>query len=290
MKNKNVDQSKLMTLNTNQTVTGYKQFTQFIQADKFIKTGGTDNQILLANGSTSDIGDFLPKYYPHAMGQLIIEPNNDIRNQGIRIMKNKNNWDSFVLTGCNADPQDRDGVWKMGSTSSQFRIQKQEDEAYDYKGLIIDFDCTSLKFNNQLVSPLPTPPIEQAIKQTIAYGMYESLVWGSVTTYNGRGYISIQVTHNNPDAMTQNPYTLFTVFRDEAKPQFTGTTFTIPLNAVMFAQKVIGYPICWNGAIPIDCYIDVDGHVRINTLCQLLLPNNYCVQVCDSYALHNQSS
>ncbi|KAA6358894.1 MAG: hypothetical protein EZS28_045578, partial [Streblomastix strix] len=136
------------------------------------------------------------------MEQMIIEPDNDIRNQGLRIMKNKANWDSFVLTGCNNDPTDRDGVWKMGSTSSQFRIQKQEDEAYDYKGLIIDFDCTSLKFNNQLVSPLPTPPIENAIKSTIAYA-----------------------------------YTLFSVFKDEAKPQFTGTPFTIPLNAVMFAQK-----------------------------------------------------
>ncbi|KAA6361057.1 MAG: hypothetical protein EZS28_043416 [Streblomastix strix] len=124
------------------------------------------------------------------MGQMIIEPNDDIRNQGLRLMKNKANWDSFVLTGCNADPQNRDGVWKVGSTSSQFRIQKQEDDAYDYK------------------APLPTPPIEYAIYQSIAYG---------ITTHN------------------------------------------IPLNAVMFAQKVIGYPICWNGAIPIDCFINPNG-------------------------------
>ncbi|KAA6377053.1 MAG: hypothetical protein EZS28_027420 [Streblomastix strix] len=278
MKNKDVDQSKLMTLNTNQTVTGYKQFTQAIQADKFIKTGGTDNQLLLANGDTSDIGDFLPKQFPHAMGQLIIKPNNDIRNQGIRIMKNKNNWDSFVLTGCNADPTDRDGVWKMGSTSSQFRIQKQEDEAYDYKGLIIDFDCTSLKFKNQFVSPLPTPPVENAIEQTLTHGMYESFAWGQFTTYNGRAYISLQVTHSNPNTQSQSTYTLFTVFKDEAKPQFTGTPFNISLNAVLFAQKVIDYPICWNGTIPIDCYIDVNGFVRINTLCQLGLPDDFCVQ------------
>ncbi|KAA6369802.1 MAG: hypothetical protein EZS28_034671 [Streblomastix strix] len=122
----------------------------------------------------------------------------------------------------------------------------EEDQAYDYKGIIIDFECTTLKFNNQLVAPIPTPPIENAIKQTNVLNEY--------------------------------------------KPQFTGATFTIPLNAVMFAQKVIGYPICWNGAIPIDCYIDVDGHVRINTMCQLVLPDDFCVQVCDSYALHNQSS
>ncbi|KAA6391151.1 MAG: hypothetical protein EZS28_013325 [Streblomastix strix] len=199
-----------VNLTANQTIRGIKTFLSPIYGTKFIMTGGESNQILLANGETQDTGDFLPKYYPHAMGQMIIEPNDDIRNQGIQIMKNIANWDSFVLTGCNADPQNRDGVWKMGSTSSQFRIQKQEDEAYDYK--------------------------------------------------------------------------------DEAKPQFTGTPFNIPLNAVMFAQKVIGYPICWNGTIPIDCYIDVDGHVRINTMCQLVLPDDFCVQVCDSYALHNQST
>ncbi|KAA6370387.1 MAG: hypothetical protein EZS28_034085 [Streblomastix strix] len=190
-------------------------------------------------------------------------------------MKNKANWDSFVLTGCNAEPTDTDGVWKMGSTSSQFRIQKQEDQAYDYKGLIIDFDCTTLKFNNQLVSPLPTPPVEQAIKQTIVLNMYDQLVWGSFTTYNGRAYISFQITHSNPNTQTQSAYTLFRVFKDEAKPQYTGTTFTIPLNAVMFAQKVIGYPICWNGAIPIDCNIDVDGYAFKKSTKNRGFPDNH---------------
>ncbi|KAA6358002.1 MAG: hypothetical protein EZS28_046471 [Streblomastix strix] len=205
---------------------------------------GTANQLLLANGETQDIGDFLPKNYPHAMGQMIIEPNDDIRNQGLRIMKNKANWDSFVLSRCNADPTNTDGVWKMGSTSSQFRIQKQEDQAYDYKGLIIDFDCTSLKFNNQLVSPIPTPPVEQAIKQTLTRGMYESLAWGQVTTYNGRAYISMQVTHSNPNTSSSSTYTLFTIFKDEAKPQFTGATFTIALNAIMYVTKQSSNPIC----------------------------------------------
>ncbi|KAA6374305.1 MAG: hypothetical protein EZS28_030166, partial [Streblomastix strix] len=70
---------------------------------------GTANQLLLASGETVDIGDFLPKNYPHAFGQMNIEPNDDIRNQGLRIMKNKANWDSFVLTGCNNDPTNTDG-------------------------------------------------------------------------------------------------------------------------------------------------------------------------------------
>ncbi|KAA6398012.1 MAG: hypothetical protein EZS28_006465 [Streblomastix strix] len=269
-KKSQVDLSRFVTRDTAQTITGTKTFTQPIVANSFIKTDGTQNQILLANGGTSDVGDFLPKHYPHAMEQMIIEPDNDIR--------------------CNTDPTDTDGVWKMGSTSSQFRIQKQEDQAYDYKGLIIDFDCTSLKFNNLLVAPLPTPPVEQAIKQSLVHGMYESFAWGQVTTYNGRAYISMQVTHSNPNTSSSSTYTLFSIFKDEAKPQFTGATFTIALNAVMYVTKQSSNPILWTNAVPIDCYIDVDGHVRINTLCQLPLPNDFCVQVCDSYALHNQST
>ncbi|KAA6369066.1 MAG: hypothetical protein EZS28_035407 [Streblomastix strix] len=181
-----------------------------------MKKDGTANQLLLANRETSDIGDFLPKNYPHALGQMIIEPDNDIRNQGLRLTKNKANWDSFVLSGCNIDPTDRDGVWKMGSTSSQFRIQKQQDEAYDYKGLIIDFDCTSLKFNNQLVSPLR---IEYATQQTLGIGVFEFFTWGKATLLNNRVYISIGITHSNPSANPNYDYTLFSFMYDVAKPK-----------------------------------------------------------------------
>ncbi|KAA6359571.1 MAG: hypothetical protein EZS28_044902 [Streblomastix strix] len=172
---------------------------------------GTSQQLLLASGETADVSDYLPKQFPHAMGQMIIEPNNDIRNQGIRLMKNKNNWDSFVLTGCNNDPTNTD----------------------------------------ELVSPLPTPPVEQAIKQSLVRGVYESFAWGKLQHI---------------------------MEGDEAKPQFTGATFTIALNAVMFITKTSSNPIVWTNAVPIDCYIDVDGHVRINTLCQVSLPNDFCVQ------------
>ncbi|KAA6367549.1 MAG: hypothetical protein EZS28_036924 [Streblomastix strix] len=205
-------------------------------------------------------------------------------------MKNKANWDSFVLTGCNADPQNRDGVWKMGSTSSQFRIQKQEDQAYDYKGLIIDFDCTTLKFNNQIVSPIPIPPIEYAIYQSIAYGMYEHLIWGTVKSQKDRVYISLQITHSDPNTLTESGYTLFSIVNNDIKPKFSGTTHNLPLNAVMFAQKVYGYPIDWTGAIAMDCFINPQGNVIINTMCQLHLPDDFCVQVCDSYAVYNQSA
>ncbi|KAA6375760.1 MAG: hypothetical protein EZS28_028713 [Streblomastix strix] len=275
---------------TNQTTQGIKTFLSPIYRTKFIMTGGTSNQILLANGETTDMGDILPKYYSKAMEQLIIEPNDDIRNQCIRIMKNKANWDSFVLTGCNADPADRDRVWKMGSTSSQFRIQKQEDEAYDYKGIIIDFDCTTLKFNNQIVSTIPPQPIEYAIYQSIAYGMYEQLIWGTVKSQKDRVYISLQITHSDPNTQCQSGYTLFSIVNNAIKPKFSGTTHYLPLNAVLFGQKVCGYPIGWNGAIPIDCFINPNGNVIINSQCQINLLEDFCVQVCDSYVVHNQSS
>ncbi|KAA6366408.1 MAG: hypothetical protein EZS28_038065 [Streblomastix strix] len=141
-------------------------------------------------------------------------------------MQYKAKWDCFVLTRSNADPQDRDGGWKMGSTSSQFRIQKQDDEAYDYNGLIIDFDCTTLWFNNELLAPLLTPPIEYATQQTLDIGVFDFFTWGQATLLNDHAYISIVIYHS-------------------AKPKFSGTPRNIPLNAVMFAQKVYGYPIDW---------------------------------------------
>ncbi|KAA6403050.1 MAG: hypothetical protein EZS28_001429 [Streblomastix strix] len=175
---------------------GDKTFSQPIVATKIIKTGGTSNQLLLANGDTTDVGDFLPKQSPHVIVQLIIESSDSILDQGIRIMKNKANWDSFVLIGCNTNLADKDGVWKVGSTSSQFRIQKQEDYAYDYKGLIINFDCTSLKFNNQIIAP---SPIELATQQSIAYEMYESRSWDTLTAQNDRVYISLLIAHSDPN-------------------------------------------------------------------------------------------
>ncbi|KAA6392999.1 MAG: hypothetical protein EZS28_011475 [Streblomastix strix] len=98
-------------------------------------------------------------------------------------------------------------------------------------------------------------PIENARYSSIAYRMYESRAQGTVTTQ-----------------------------------KVDGTPTNIPLNAVLFAQKVYGNPIDWTGAIAMDCLINPNGNVIINTLCQINLPEDFCVQVCDSYAIHNQSA
>ncbi|KAA6365381.1 MAG: hypothetical protein EZS28_039093 [Streblomastix strix] len=205
-------------------------------------------------------------------------------------MKNKANWDSFVLTGCNTDPTDTDGVWKIGSTSSQFRIQKQEDQAYDYKGLIINFECSTLKFNNQLVAPIPPVPIEYATQQVLGIGAFDFFTWGQATLLNKRVYISIGITHANPNANPNTGYTLLSFMYDSAKPKFSGSSRNLPLNAVMYITKYSSNPVLWLDAIPIDCFIDPDGHVKINSQCQFSLPNDFFVQVSDSYALYNQSA
>ncbi|KAA6371083.1 MAG: hypothetical protein EZS28_033392 [Streblomastix strix] len=93
-----------------------------------------------------------------------------------------------------------------------------------------------------------------------------------------------------PNILTETGYTLFSIVDDAIKPKFSGTQDNIPLNAVMFAQKVYGYPIDWTGAIAIDCHINPLGQVKINTMCQIHLLDDFCVQVCDSYAIYNQSS
>ncbi|KAA6369546.1 MAG: hypothetical protein EZS28_034927 [Streblomastix strix] len=154
-------------------------------------------QEIVANGETVDVDDYLPKNYPQAFGQMIIEPNDDIRNQGLRLMKNKANWDNFVLTGCNNDTQDRDG----------------------------------------LVAPLPTPPIEYATQQVVGIGVFDFFTWGKATLLNNR-------------------------------PKFSGSSYNISLNAIMYITKQATTQVVWLNPIPIDCLINPD--------------------VCDSYALYNQ--
>ncbi|KAA6352676.1 MAG: hypothetical protein EZS28_051797 [Streblomastix strix] len=132
-------------------------------------------------------------------------------------------------------------------------------------------------------------PIENARYSSIAYGMYESRLWGTLTTQNSRVYLSMLMMHSDPNTTCQSGYTLFSIVDNAIKPKFSGTPTNIPLNAVLFAQKVYGYPIDWTGAIAMDCFINPNGNVIINTLCQINLPDDFCVQVCDSYAIHNQS-
>ncbi|KAA6371630.1 MAG: hypothetical protein EZS28_032843 [Streblomastix strix] len=156
-------------------------------------------------------------------------------------MKNKANWDSFVLTGCNADPQSRDGVWKV-------------------------------------VAPLPTPPIEYAIQQSIAYGMYEQLLWGTLTSQNSRVYISITATHSQPSTYWNTAYTMFSIVNNDIMPKFSGTPRNIPLNAFMYNTKQPTTPVVWLNPIAIDCYIDPDGHIKINSICKYYLPDDFCVQ------------
>ncbi|KAA6398673.1 MAG: hypothetical protein EZS28_005799 [Streblomastix strix] len=131
-------------------------------------------------------------------------------------MKNKANWDSFVLTGCDADPSNRDG--------------------------------------------------------SLGFGVFDFFTWGQVTLQNNRVYISIAVTHSDPNTYWNTGYTIFSVMNDAAKPKFSGSPRNLPLNAVIYATKQSSNPVTWINPVAIDCYVDVD------------------VQICDSYAINNQTS
>ncbi|KAA6401627.1 MAG: hypothetical protein EZS28_002845 [Streblomastix strix] len=52
---------------------------------------------------------------------------------------------------------------------------------------------------------------------------------------------------------------------DDAKPKFSGSPRNLPLNAVMYVTKQSSNPVTWTNAVAIDCYIDPDGHIKINT-------------------------
>ncbi|KAA6371894.1 MAG: hypothetical protein EZS28_032582 [Streblomastix strix] len=176
-----------------------------------------------------------------------------------------------VITGIKSftQPITANKIIKLGGTSNQILLTN---------GDTIDKD------------KLDYEPIENARYQAIAYGMYETRLWGTLTTQNSRVYLSMLMNHSDPNTQCYSGYTLFSIVDNAIKPKFSGIPANIPLNAVMFVTKVYGYPIDWTGSIPIDCYINPNGNVIINTLRQISLPNDFVVQVCDSYAIHNQSA
>ncbi|KAA6402075.1 MAG: hypothetical protein EZS28_002394 [Streblomastix strix] len=125
--------------------------------------------------------------------------------------------------------------------------------------------------NKILIANGDTNDKDQLDYEPIENAHYSSIAYGKV-------YISLQITPTGPDTVHNSGYTLFSIVDNAIKTKFSGTPTNIPLNAVLFAQKVIGYPICWNGAIPIDCFINPNDNIIINITCQLDLPNTFCVQ------------
>ncbi|KAA6402378.1 MAG: hypothetical protein EZS28_002096 [Streblomastix strix] len=136
-----------------------------------------------------------------------------------------------VITGIKSftQPITANRIIKLGGTSNQILLAN---------GDTIDKD------------KLDYEPIENARYSAIAYGMYETRLWGTLTTQNSRVYLSMLMKHSDPNTVWQSGYTLFSIVDNAIKPKFTGTPSNIQLNAVMFAQRVIGYPIDWTvGAV-----------------------------------------
>ncbi|KAA6375877.1 MAG: hypothetical protein EZS28_028596 [Streblomastix strix] len=70
-------------------------------------------------------------------------------------------------------------------------------------------------------------PIENAHYSSIAYGMYEQRLWGTLTIQNSRVYISLQITHSDPNTLCESGYTMFSIVDNAIKPKFTGTPSNI---------------------------------------------------------------
>ncbi|KAA6364694.1 MAG: hypothetical protein EZS28_039779 [Streblomastix strix] len=153
------------------------------------------------------------------------------------------------------------------------------------------YEALTQAVNGQIGIRAYPDPVEVGLTQTINY-LCDANVQIMFDDNSDPQVLSLGVIGEmgDPNTVWQQGHTLFSIVNNDTKPKFTRTPHNIPLNAVMFAQKVLGYPICWNGAIPIDCYINPNGNVIINTMCQLYLLDDFAIQVCDSYAVYNQST
>ncbi|KAA6353619.1 MAG: hypothetical protein EZS28_050854, partial [Streblomastix strix] len=88
------------------------------------------------------------------------------------------------------------------------------------------------------------------------------------------------MTHNNQDAVYRDAYTLFSIVDNAIKPKFSGTPTNIPLNAVMFAYKGIGYPILWNAppaSSPITSIFSTQGIVLSSNMILTNASHKQCI-------------
>ncbi|KAA6342692.1 MAG: hypothetical protein EZS28_052367, partial [Streblomastix strix] len=98
-------------------------------------------------------------------------------------LKEANVWTDImaqVITGIKSftQPITANRIIKLGGTSNQLLFAN---------GDTIDKD------------KLDYEPIENARYSAIAYGMYESRLWGTLTTQNSRVYLSMLMKHSDPN-------------------------------------------------------------------------------------------
>ncbi|KAA6386698.1 MAG: hypothetical protein EZS28_017774 [Streblomastix strix] len=169
-----------------------------------------------------------------------------------------------------ADQFDTGKIIKQGGTSNQILFANRD---------TIDKD------------KLDYEPTENARYSAIAYGMYELRSCGTLKTQNSRVYISMLMTHSDPNTECNTGCTLFLIVDNALKPKFSGKPSNIPLNAFIQATKQDDQQqIVWTNVVAIDCYINTNGNEIINTECQFWLPDDFAIQVFDSYVIHNQSA
>ncbi|KAA6387127.1 MAG: hypothetical protein EZS28_017343 [Streblomastix strix] len=156
-----------------------------VTATKFIKSGGTNQQILLADGNIKAITDFNTSVAPRAYQ---IDPADGIYWMCFAIV-NISNFSSNGSYGC-CNPNSSTGTlsdqWNIANSSDgQFRIGLGSQIVQDNKGLIISADGNTLSFNGSVIAG--TGASTGASNGSVNYSAGNPILWGlnSVDTNGG---------------------------------------------------------------------------------------------------------
>ncbi|KAA6390658.1 MAG: hypothetical protein EZS28_013816 [Streblomastix strix] len=154
-----------------------------VTATKFIKSGGTNQQILLADGNIKAITDFNTSIAPSAYQ---IDPAD-----GIRIARSINNNNCGIYLGC--DPNSQTGTlsdqWNIANSSDgQFRIGLGSQIVQANKGLIMSADGNTLSFNGSVIAG--TGASTGASNGSVNYSAGNPILWGLNSMDTNGGFYS----------------------------------------------------------------------------------------------------
>ncbi|KAA6383872.1 MAG: hypothetical protein EZS28_020602 [Streblomastix strix] len=153
-----------------------------ITATKFIKTDGTNQQILLADGSNKAISDFNTSVAPRAFQ---IDPAD-----GIRIARSTNNYCGIYLA---YDPNSTTGTlsdqWNISVfDTGELKIGLGAQINQANRGLMISADGNTLSFNGSIIAG--TGATSGASNGSVNYSAGNPILWGMNSTDTNGGFQS----------------------------------------------------------------------------------------------------
>ncbi|KAA6389685.1 MAG: hypothetical protein EZS28_014787 [Streblomastix strix] len=244
-------------------------------------------EILLANGTTSDIGDFSPKERPNALVDYTLQPISklvDTKDTGIRINKGTRGQPSNIYLGSNVykpigvvstseygwvitSQFDGTDIWLR---DAPFQIQKDDDYKNINKEIYVDRDCTQLKFNGKVIDTTSAKRV-QFHGDDYAVGLRQDSL---VLLSSGIVYINAYLRWISYCGLTSIPVIMGYV-DEEFIPKFTGLVTMQHLTAS--STSINQY---------LDCGINQLGQIIINSNSIINLPSPLKVQLNGSYFIN----